>query len=451
MQHFSFKILFGILLISFTANIAQAQQARMLDKIVAVVNDHIILQSDVDARTTEFIRNSRGMEFTQDLWFDVLESVIDNYVLYEQAKIDSIVVTDDEVNRAMDNRIRQLVTQVGSEQALEEALGQSIIQIRAQYRSNFREEMMVERVRDKKMRSIRITRSEVEEFFNRIPQDSLPLVPETVELSHIVVIPPVRQEARRAAFEKATMLRDSLINHGANFEELARRHSDGPGAANGGFLPLLPLSDLVSEYSAAAAALQPGQISEVVETRFGFHVIRLNRRVGDQIETNHILIQVREEEVDEDFAREKLMAIRDSVLTHNRDFRELARRHSDDKSTAPTGGRLSNPRTGDRRLVVSDLDPDLYRASLSLEEVGQISEPIRFTTGPQNNRQVAFRIIRLNNRVEEHHANMQQDYDIIMSYALQEKRFEQFTRWMKELRDEVYVEYRVSTPHASQP
>jgi len=449
MSHIKTTLILSFLFIFTGFSSVVAQQTRLLDQIVAVVNDHIILQSEVDERTAEYIRSTRGVEFSQDLWFNVLETVIDNYVLFEQAKIDSIVVTDDEVNRAMDTRIRQLIAQVGSEQALEQALGQSIIQIRAQYRGTFRQEMMIERLREQKMRGIRITRSEVEEFFHRIPTDSLPLVPETVELSHIVIIPPVRQAARQAAFAKATALRDSLLNHGANFEELARRHSDGPGAANGGFLPMLPLSDLVSEYAAAAAALQPGEISEVVETRFGFHVIRLNRRQGDQIETNHILIQVREEEIDEDFAREKLIALRDSALVHGRDFRDLARRHSDDRATANMGGRLINPRTGERRLAIDELDPDLYRTLLRLEDIGDISMPARFTTGPQNNRQVAFRIIRLNNRVEEHIANLDQDFDIIRNFALQEKRFNEFTRWLRELREEIYVEYRIDSPFAS--
>lgn len=449
MQFILTRISFLALILIMSAVDIHAQQTRVLDKIVAVVNDHIVLKSDVDQRTTEYLQGTRGAEFTQELWFEVLESVIDNYVLYEQAKIDSIVVSDDEVNRTMDQRIRQLVSQVGSEQALEEALGQSIVQIRAEYRNQFRQEMMVSRARDRKIRSIRITRSEVEEFYNSIPADSLPLIPETVELNQIVVIPPARQEARQAAYQKAAALRDSLLNYGADFEELARNHSDGPGAANGGFIQLMPLTDLVSEYSAAAAALEPGQISEVVETRFGFHVIRLNRRVGDQIETNHILIQIQEEEVDEDYAREKLTALRDSVLVHGKSFRDLARRHSDDQATAPMGGRLMNPNTGSRRLVVNDLDPELSRAVLRLEEIGDITPPLRFVTGPQNNRKQAFRIVKLTNRVEEHLANLEQDYDIIANFALQQKQYDALNKWMRELRDEIYVEYRINSPYAS--
>ena len=436
------------LLIGLTDKTYSQQSGQVLDEIVAVVNDNIILRSDIDARINEILASQRGFEYSDRLWYDVLDNVIDNYVMFEQAKIDSVVVTDDQVSRAMDQQIQRLVAQVGSEEALERALGQSLIQIRSQYRSEFRREMMIDQLRAQKTQSVTITRPEIIEFFNSIPQDSIPIIPETVELSHIVIVPPTKEAARDAAFERASVLRDSLINHGAEFEALARRHSDGPGAANGGFLPLMPLSDLVSQYAAAAAALQPGEISEVVETRFGFHVIRLNRRVGDQIETNHILIQIQEDELDEEFARDKLLAIADSVNTHNQRFADLARRHSEDQSTSQRGGRIFNPQTGQRRLIVEELDPALYRAILNLEE-GEISDPVRFTIGQANNRQQAYRIVMLNKRLPEHAANLEQDYDIIANFALQDKRNRVMERWVNQMRENVYVEYRVDNPYSS--
>lgn len=448
MLHFKKNILAFFIFLLMSSSYAHAQQERTLDSIVAIVNNHIILKSDVDNRVSEYMQSAGINQFSERLWFDILESAIDHYVLVEQARIDSVIVSDDEVNRAMDQRIRQLVQQVGSEQELERIFGKSIVQLRAEFRSMFRDEIRVQRVREKKMRSITITRPEVVEFFNSIPADSLPMIPETVELGQIVVIPPARQEARTAAFNLASALRDSLINHGANFEALARRHSHGPGAANGGLIPLMPLTDLVAEYSAAAAALEPGGISEVVETRFGFHVIRLNRRVGDQIETNHILIQIREDELDEEFAINKLNALRDSVLVHGKDFRDLARRHSDDRSTAVQGGRIINPNTGQRRIAVDDLDPALYRLVLNLNSESDISTPSRFTTGPANNRRQAYRIVKLFKRVEAHVANLEQDYDLIRNFALQQKQLEVLSKWMLELRDDIYVEYRIDSPYA---
>ncbi len=449
MRYLLFILLSITILTAIKVENAQAQQSgQVLDEIVAMVNDNIILRSDIDARIAEIMAQQRGIEYTDRIWYDVLESVIDNYVMFEQAKIDSIVVTGDEVSRAMDQQIQRLVAQVGSEEALERALGQSLVQIRAQYRDEFRREIMVDRLRGQKIQSINITRPEVIEFFNSIPQDSIPIIPESVEISHIVAIPPTKDAARDAAFNRASTLRDSIVVHGADFETLARRHSDGPGASNGGFLPLMPLSDLVSQYAAAAAALQPGEISEVVETRFGFHVIRLNRRVGDQIETNHILIQIPEDEMDEDFAREKLHAIRDSVETHGARFSDLARKHSEDPMTAQRGGRVVNPESGQRRLVTEELDPALYRAILNLEE-GEISDPVRFTIGSGNTRQQALRIVLLNRRIPEHVANLDMDYDIIANFALQNKRMEVMDRWVRGMRNNVYVEYRIDNPYTS--
>ncbi|AXJ00889.1 periplasmic chaperone for outer membrane proteins SurA [Cyclonatronum proteinivorum] len=449
MRNQLFLTAFVLLLTAAAFTNAQAQQRQVLDKIVAVVNDQIILKSEVDEQIGEILSARRDMQFSEELWFEVLENIIDNNVMYEQAKIDSIVVTPDEVNRVMDQRIQQLIGQAGSEQALEQAMGQSLIQVRADYRDRFRRDMMVDRLRQQKLRSVRITRPEVVAFFNSIPADSLPVVPETVELSHIVAIPPVFDEAEVAARQFAESLRDSLLNHGADFETFARRYSSGPGANRGGLIPMLPLSDLVPEYAAAASALEPGGISQVVRTNAGFHIIRLNRRSGDQIETNQILIQVQEEQVDENFAIERLTAIRDSVLVHGKTFPQMARRHSEDPETSPTGGRIINQQTGQRRLAVDELEPALYRAIINLEGEGDITEPIRYTLRSGQNRQPAFRIIRLNNRIPEHVANLDIDYDIIRNIALQDKQMRELSRWIQNIREDMFIEYRIASPRAS--
>ncbi|MFW6347617.1 MAG: peptidylprolyl isomerase, partial [Cyclonatronaceae bacterium] len=248
----SLLLLSAILLLCSAFNgTAGAQQREVLDQIVAVVNDQIILKSEVDARVAEVLSNQRGMQYSEELWYNMLENMIDNSVLYEQAQIDSISVSQDDVNRAMDQRISQLVQQVGSEEALEEALGQSLIQVRAEFRDTFEREMMIEQVRTQKQESVRITRPEVVEYFNEIPTDSLPTIPETVELSHIVSIPPARGEAEATARNRAEELRRQIMEEDADFEALAREHSDGPGASRGGLLPMVSTNDLIAEYAAA--------------------------------------------------------------------------------------------------------------------------------------------------------------------------------------------------------
>ncbi|WP_428236880.1 peptidylprolyl isomerase [Gracilimonas sp.] len=428
----------------------QAQQQQLADQIVAHVNDNIILKSEIDQSVADYMRQAQvqgqQVQFSEGLWFDFLESAIDNYLLLEKAQIDSITVSDEEVELRMDQRIQQLIRQAGSEQALEQAFGKSLLQLRADFRSDFREQMIASKVQQQKMQSITITRPEVNEFFESIPTDSLPTIPEQVALSQIVIIPPARGDAEQRAFEFAQQLRDSIVTHGKSIEELARRHSDDQGSGSrGGLLPLMGLDELVSEYSAAASALKPGGISKVVETQFGYHVIRLNRRVGDQIETNHILISVDSEELDEDYAIERLNAIRDSIMSNpDVKFADVARKLSEDPSTSNLGGKIFDPQSGERLIPLNRLDPAMYRVVLLMDEEGYISEPKSFNLQSQNKK--AYRIVRLDRQIPEHIANLKQDYERIKSIALQQKQYRIMQKWMQELRDDIYVEYKIDIP-----
>lgn len=449
MIHLNIKSLLLFTLISLVGTgAALSQQKQVADKIVAVVNDRIILKSDVDAEVRQYLQQAQSsnqqISFTEDLWYNALQSMVDSNVMLEQAEIDSVIVSDDMVNRAMDNRINQMIQQAGSEEALERAIGNSIVQIRAEYRDQFREQMTTQQVQEQKMSSVEITRPEVRDFFNDIPETQLPTIPEQVELSQIVVTPPELEDARDEALRKADALRDSVVVHGKNFEEMARKYSDGPSASRGGLLPMMPLGDLVANYSAAASALEPGEISQVVRTDFGYHVIRLNERQGDNIETNHILIEVDDEGVDEEFAINRLETLKDSVINHGESFRELARRHSEDESTSAMGGRIMNMQTGDRKMALSDLEPSLYRIALLLDEPGEISDPRQFTM-PQTQKR-AYRIVRLDAHYPEHVANLEDDYNRIREIALQRKRMQVMNDWLKDLREKIYVDIRVDLP-----
>ncbi|MEX0770119.1 MAG: peptidylprolyl isomerase [Balneolaceae bacterium] len=443
------QILYASILTLLLASSLFAQSSQVTDRIIAVVNDRIILKSDIDNEVVNYMRqlqqSNQEMEFSRQLWYEVLESMIDNYVLLEKAEIDSVVVSDEIVNRQMDQRINQLIQQAGSEAALERQFGQSIVELRAEFREQFREQMTVQQIRQQKMNEISITRPEVRDFFESIPADSLPTIPEQVALSQIVKIPPPLEDAKEAALERARQIRDSIVVHGKSFEEMARKYSSAPDAQQGGKIPLMPMDQLVPSYSAAAAALDTAEVSGIVETSYGFHIIRLNRRVGDQVDTNNLLISMDDEGMDEQQAIDQLNAIRDSVLNHGTEFAEMARKHSDDEFTGNMGGRILDPQTGQRLLAINQLDPALYRIALLLDETGEISEPRPFN--PQNeNTENAFRIVRLDRHVQEHVANLDQDYDRIRNIALQQKQMRELTAWLEELRDEIYIEYKIDIP-----
>lgn len=454
----AYLVLFFVVSLFLISPNLQAQDQpsdKKLDQIVAIVNDHIILKSEIDQQVQQYImqmqqQQGRQIEFGEDIWYTVLQNTVDRHVMLDQAKRDSIVVSDDMVNQNIDQRIQSSIEQVGSEEALEQQLGKSIIQLRADLREDYREQMIVQQFQQQKRQDIDITRPEVKEFYEKIPQDSLPTIPERVAVSQIVKLPPTLADAETQAEQLAKQLRDSVLNHGKTIEEMAKKHSDGPSANDGGKLPLMSIDDLVAEYSAAASALEPGEISNVVETSFGYHVIRLNKRQGDQIDTNHILISVDEESYDDQAAKNELKQIKDSVQT-NEDitFAEMARKHSDDPNTRPEGGRILNPESGERLIALEELEPALYRIVLLLDEEGEISEPKQFTLGEEDS-QRAFRIVRLDNRVPEHVANLEQDYSRIKESALQQKQQREFNKLLEELRKEMYVEYKISVPEQYQ-
>lgn len=442
----------SLFIIPFSSQ-AQNQQEpnEKLDQIVGIVNDHIILKSEIDQQVRQTMmrmqQQQRQISFGKDLWYTVLQNTIDRYVMLDQAKRDSITVSTERVDQRINQRIQSSIQQLGSEEALEEQLGKSIVQLRADLRESYREQMIVQKWQMQQRQEVQITRPEVRNYFESIPKDSLPTIPEQVAVSQIVKLPPLKENARQEARKLARQLRDSLINHGKTIEEMARKYSDGPNASNGGKLPMISINELVSEYSAAATALEPGEISQVVETSFGFHVIRLNKRQGDKIDTNHILIEIENESYDDEAAKKALRQIRDSVLT-NEDitFAEMARKHSEDPNTAPQGGRILNPQTGERLIALEQLEPALYRIVLLLEDVGDISEPKQFTLGTQNNSKRAFRIVRLDQHVKEHVANLKQDYNRIKQSALQLKQQKILRKQLAELRKEMYVEYKIPVP-----
>ena len=445
MQHFSLPAAVSALLVILLASVAgpdaHAQQAQVIDRIAAVVGDDIILKSEVD----QLVRRrsqQQNTSYSDDLWMESLQSLVDQKLMAEKARRDTTLeISDQQVSNQLDRQIQRWQQRAGGREQLEQIYGKSILEIKETFRPDLRGQLLAQRLRQRRMQDISITPSEVRQWFERIPTDSLPDIPPTVRLSHIVRFPKPTQEARQEARNTITSIRDSIVNNGASFEAMAREFSDHPTASSGGQLSGITLNDLVPEFAAVASRTPIGTVSQVFynESQNGFHILRVNSKSGDTVNLNHILIRVGG--TDAEAAKARLRAVRDTLLNDEEvTFERMARRHSEEDRSAQNGGRVTDPQSGTRDLVLERLNPS-WRQTIEQLEVGEISQP---TSVQLLNGEDAYHIIRLDRRTPAHRANLDMDYERIRQLALQEKQDRKMQEWIDQLRDEVYVDIRIT-------
>lgn len=426
-------LLLPLAALALLAGPAAAQPTGQLDGIVAVVGDNVVLRSDVEALALQF---ARGGTVTDEMRRAALNELINQNTLVAHAKRDTtITVSPDEVSEVLDQRTDALVQQLGGEDEVVALYGRSLAQIREDFRDTVRDQLLAQALQRRKYFEVRVTPQEVRQWFEAIPADSIPDVPALVRLAHIVRFPEINPEARSDAQQKIAAIRDSIVA-GTPIEELARRHSEDPGSAQrGGRYERVNVRDLVPEFGAVAATTAPGELSQVFETQFGFHVLRLNSRTGDVVDFNHVLVRVDASSTDPASALETLETLRDSVVTKGASFARLAKEYSEDPTTAARGGNVIVPQTGDRDLRLDALDAS-WRRTIDTLEVGEISHPTRATL---LDGQQAYHVVMLQRRQEPHKLSLETDYTLIQDFALQDKRQRELEAWIRELRGSVYI------------
>jgi peptidyl-prolyl cis-trans isomerase SurA len=431
-----------VLLTGLAVSPAHAQNVQVVDRIAAVVGDNLILKSEVDQLVRRQTRQ-QNQSYSHDLWMDALDQLVNQKLLAEKARRDTtITVSDQQLNSQLNRRIERLKQRAGGEAQLEKAYGKSILEIKERFREDLRGQILAQQLRRKRMQNINVTPSEVRRWFEEIPQDSLPRLPKTVRLSHVVRYPTPTEDARQEAKSLITSVRDSIVNGGASFEAMARQFSD-PSAAGtpGGALTNVNLNDLVPEFAAVASRTPVGTVSQPFynESQNGYHILRITSKDGSTVDLNHILIKP--ESSTGSRVKEYLSAVRDTLL-NNEDvpFELMARRHSEDDRTAENGGRVTDPQSGTRDLVLDRLGPSWKRTIEKLEP-GDISQPtkVQLLNGDE-----AYHIVQLERRVPAHRANLKQDYERIRQFALREKRNRKMDEWSSQLKEEIYVDIRIS-------
>lgn len=432
MRKYLALIVLTLLFMSLPYSEIEAQEHVVIDQIIGVVGNSAILESDIINQKRQM--ETQGMEFGSDAHCAILDDVLYKKLLYNQAQLDSVEVGDDHVEQVLDRRLRFFIQQIGSREKLEAYYGKPIDELKNEFRDVVREQELSQKMEVNITENINVTPSEVRRFFNSLPSDSVPMVESELVLAQIVKNPPVREEEIDMVKERLEEFRSRVLQ-GESFSTLAILYSEDPGSArNGGELGFQSRGSLYPEFEAVAFSLQPGEVSDIVETEAGYHIIQMIERRGEQVNVRHILLMTNVSPIDLAATRNELDSIRNLIVSGDMTFEEAVEEFSDDPSKI-NNGLMVNPYTGTNRFRTEELDPSLFFAIDKLE-VGQISAPVPTTT--EEGKQ-AFMLVKLISRIEPHRANMQDDYDLIQTLALQKKQRRAIQNWINRKLASTYV------------
>jgi peptidyl-prolyl cis-trans isomerase SurA len=413
---------------------AQPQQALLIDRIIAVVGDEALLYSDLAQRLEQ--AKQGGERVAEGDACRQLEDMMYEKLLLDQGRIDSVQVDEAQVQAELDRRIRYFVSQLGSEQKLEEFYGKTITEIKSEFHDQIADQLMVQQMQQTVVGDVRVTPREVQRFFDRIPADSVPLINAEVEFAQIVRIPKATEDEERRVRRKLEEFRADVLSGKKDFCVLAMLYSEDPGSKdNCGELGLVPQGVMVPEFDAVAMSLKENEVSQVFKTQYGYHLMQMIERRGEQYNARHILIKPQVGEENMQAARNFLDSIATEVRLGRIDFGEAAAQFSDDEESKGNHGVVIEPNSNSARWAMGDLDQQDFFVIDKLK-LGEISDPVSYAL-PDGGR--AYRIIRLAVRTEPHRATMKTDYQLLQQAAESEFKQKAVDDWVKEKSQETHV------------
>jgi peptidyl-prolyl cis-trans isomerase SurA len=440
MKKLSLKIIIVCLGI-FLSGLVSAQDTIVLDKIIAKIGGEVIFHSDVEEQMA-MMRERKATPGDAERCL-ILESLMAQAMLVHYAKIDSVEVTDDQIESEIDQRMNQILSMMNNDRKMfQEIYGQTVSEMREQVKDDMQRKLLADKMRAEIMNNVEVTPAEVVTFFNQIPRDSLPYFNAEVELAEIVIYPEVNPVERAKALDKITKIKEQL-EAGADFAELAKKYSDDGSAKEGGNLGWTTRGSFVPEFEGAAFQLEKNQISEVVESEYGFHIIQLLERRVNSINTRHILIRPRITEEDLAKTRNKLDSIKHLIEIDSMTFAEAVHKFGDKRvQSFSNNGRMINPNTSNTFFETGDVDSEIF-FSIDTLSVGEITPPIEYRTQIGD---YIYKIVQLQGRSAPHLANLRQDYSRIQDAARDSKRNVAFSDWLSKKLNNTYItidpEYR---------
>ncbi len=409
--------------------------SQVADRVMAVVDNEIILLSDIEGQYGYMTKNGQKDDGT--LRCTCFENQLMQKLLLTKAKQDSLKLSDDQVESEVKRRMEQMAAQLGSMQELEKMYRKSQVEVKIDLRISIRDQLLADQMRQKVFNEIVATPKEVKEFFNKIPKDSLPYLPAEVELSHIMLKPVSSAASKEEAKKKLQEVRQQIQSGEMKFEQMARYYGMDGTSQNDGFLGEFGRGMMAPEFEEIVYTLNEGQVSDVFETPFGYHIAKLHKKLGDRVTASHILIIPKILPADEKLTMDKLNRIRKRMLSDSLVFEVAASEYSEDKRTKDNGGIfLSN--SGETRIPLDQLDADLY-FEIDNMKVGQISEPVEYK---QQGEGKAFHIVKLRSRIPPHRATLKEDYQKFHNATIQAKQVNALEKWVKKARQQVYIEIK---------
>ena len=432
------KILLFFVVVFITNNfIAKAQTKKVLaDKIIGQVGDRIILRSDIINAIADYKR--QGQDLPPNAECSFLQGQLIQKALVLQAERDSLPISDDDVEARLDNQIRGFIANYGSKDALEEIAGRSIYQIKEDFRQYWKENLMAEKMQNKILENIKITPTEAKAFFDRIPKDSLPFYESELEISQIISEPKANKDVDDYVIKQLYNYKRQVEKGEIKFEQLSKLYSDDKGTENQGGTLAINRGDkgmIDKDFLSAAFRLKEGQISPVIKSKFGYHIIYMVSRAGDDAVVRHILKvpPVTDEEVKLSIA--KLDSVRTKILNKEISFGEAVDKYSDDESAKMTGGQMLN-REGSSYNPIDFFDKDIVKLLNEGLKQGDISKP-QVHVDEQGKKTV--RLIYLKTRTDAHRMNFKDDYNKIAQLALDEKKQKVLHDWFNEHLSNYYI------------
>ena len=397
-----------------------------VDGIVAVVGKEIIMQSDLEKHYLDYTAQFNTVEDPEETRCYILETLMFNKLMVNQAELDSIEVTDEEVDYRINSRLSYFLQQVGGNtKYIEEYFHKSMAEIKKDLKEMMYEQALIEQVQAKITGNITVTPSEVKLFAKNLSPDSMPVVPTSYQFGEIVKIPPVSEEETESVKARLNEYRERVLR-GEKFSMLARLYSDDPGSASkGGDLGFVERGTLYPEFEAVAFNLKSGEISQVLKTRAGYHIIQMIERKGESIHVAHILIQPKPSTEEQVKAISYLDSVRAILVNEKPTLEEAAKKYSEGP-TKTNGGMVVNPYTNSYSFDQQSLDEATF-ATLNKLIPGEWSECVPFVN---DDGIMAYRLIYLKEKIAEHKANIVEDYDMIKNAALEEKKYNALQKWV---------------------